>query len=54
MNVAKHKLPNTKEALTFAELKLNQGYSNIRMITARSQRAKNYNITGEQVQVRYW
>ena len=54
MNVAKHKLPNTKEALAFAELKLSQGYTNIRIITSKGKLAKRYNIEGDCVMVRYW
>ena len=54
MNVARRKFQNWQEALSFAQQKLNEGCGNIRIITAKSQRAKSYGIVGEEVQVRYW
>jgi hypothetical protein len=54
VNVARRKFPNWQEALSFAQQKLNDGCGNIRIITAKSQRAKSYGIIGDEVQVRYW
>jgi hypothetical protein len=54
MNVTKHKLPSKEKALAFTELKLNQGYANIRIITSQSKLAKRYGIEGEWVLVRSW
>ena len=54
MNVSRRKFPNWQQALAFATDKLAEGKGNIRIITAKSQRAKSYGIVGEEVQVRYW
>jgi len=54
MQVHKQKLPNWQKALTFAQQKLNEGYANLRIITAKSKLASRYGIQGEEVQVRYW
>jgi hypothetical protein len=54
MNVARRKFKNWEEALSFMQQKLDEGYGNIRIISSKSQRAKNYGITGEEIQVRYW
>ena len=54
MQVKKKKFETWEKALVFARDKLSEGYANIRIITARGQRAKNYGIVGEEAQVRYW
>jgi len=54
MQVKKRTFETCQEAIAFTQRKLNQGYGNIRIITAKSKLATRYNIKGEQVQVRYW
>ena len=54
MQVRKQKFGSWQEALVFAQQKLNEGYGNLRIITAKSKLASRYDIQGEQVQVRYW
>lgn len=54
MQVKKRTFETWQEAITFAQQKLNKGYGNIRIITAKSKLANRYNIKGEQAQVRYW
>ena len=54
VNVFRRKFPSHQEALIFSQEKLGEGYGNIRIITSKSQRAKNYGIVGDEVQVRYW
>ena len=54
MQVRKQKFRSWQEALAFAQQKLNEGYANIRIITAKSKLASRYGIQGEEVQVRFW
>ena len=52
--VKKQKFETWQEAVAFSQQKLNEGYGNIRIITAKSKLASRYGIQGEQVQIRYW
>lgn len=54
MQVKKQIFETLQEALDFAQQKLNNGYTDIRFITAKSKLAGRYGIQGEEVQVRYW
>ena len=54
VQVKKRVFKNWREAIDFAIERLNEGFANIRIITSKSRLAKRYNVTGEQVQVRYW
>jgi len=54
VQVKKQKFNGWQEAIAFAQQKLNEGYANLRIITAKSKLASRYGIQGEEVQVRYW
>jgi len=54
MQVKKQTVLTQQEALAVVEQKLQKGYGNIRIITAKSKLATRYNIRNGQVQIRYW